>query len=814
MIGAATMLVAGAATLPSVATAQQGADDVRGLEEIVVTARKRQESLIEVPVAVSVMTGKDIEQRGVQSLNDVALFTPGLWYFDSIQNTLGTPVIRGVSQTNLNSPDRNVAVFYGGVYMANLSATNVEMLDLARVEVVKGPQSALYGQNAFNGAINYVPAEPTEAFDASVGATIGNHGRKLGRFMVSGPIGETVSGRLAASYDTFDGSWDNSAVAGESLGGYRTKTVSAKVNFNPSDAFNASFFGYHTDDWRGPGAAYYGGAQNCGPTGRPLSGYCGDFLPKDTLAANVVADVMRRKVTLAALDLSYDFGPVTIKSKTGRYEADLHILTDYDLGANNGTGAPYPIISRAAVNACIASGKPATTCFFSPVLVPTLRTQNVPLLVGSGGGYTRTTTQELRLEGDQENALKWSIGAYYSKNDYNSTSGAAFDARGLAAGEIPRDGLGFALSPANVNYTDPTIIPYASNAVRNDKTTAYFGSIEYAMTDSLKFGAELRHDKQDRKQVDVITAPTLFRSETEKFNTWRFHVDYALAPDQRFYMSAAKGVISGYFNPVVDATIGQPVPVELQTYAPAENKTYEIGWKAEWLDRTVATEVSVYNIDYSGIQISTAPPPPLVSNLIQNIGSATSRGVEIAVNWAVTQELKVGGTYSYSPTEYDKNTPGGDVLRYCGNNTGGVYYPTLCTNWIQVNGKWFPDVAGNQLPRSPNRLASMYVSFDKELSADMSFYGRTDVSYTSETPTLSSPLFGHIPSRTIVNARLGVRRGPLDVALWARNLFDKKYVSAVIYQPTFNTVQYLSNVSQGERATYGLTATYSFGDKR
>lgn len=126
-------------TLPVLAqeAAEASAGDAVALEEIVVTARKRAETLLEVPVAVTALTADDIDQKGIENLNDVALFTPGLTYFDSIQNQLGTPVIRGISQTNLNSPDRNVAIFYGGVYLSSTSGANLEILDVDRVEVVK-----------------------------------------------------------------------------------------------------------------------------------------------------------------------------------------------------------------------------------------------------------------------------------------------------------------------------------------------------------------------------------------------------------------------------------------------------------------------------------------------------------------------------------------------------------------------------------------------------------------------------------------------------------------------------------------------------
>jgi outer membrane receptor protein involved in Fe transport len=93
-------------------------------------------------------------------------------------------------------------------------------------------------------------------------------------------------------------------------------------------------------------------------------------------------------------------------------------------------------------------------------------------------------------------------------------------------------------------------------------------------------------------------------------------------------------------------------------------------------------------------------------------------------------------------------------------------------------------------------------------------YARGDLSYTSSTPALSSPQFVTIPSRTIANARIGARRGPLDVALWGRNIFDEDYVSSIVFQPTFSAGQFLPNVTQGELATFGLTASWSFGSAK
>ncbi len=347
----AAALVAASVALalhPDAASAQSPDESAVSLEEVVVTARKKEETLIDIPVAVAVLTAKDIEAKGIQNLYDVAMFTPGLTYFDAIQNQLGTPVIRGISQTNLNSPDRNVAVFYGGVYLANQNTSNLELLDVERIEVVKGPQSALYGRNAFNGAINYVPASPTEQFTGKVVGTVGDNNRYEGRLVLSGPLTDTLKGRIALSYNTFDGSWDNQAEPSGGLGGFETKNISAVLDWQPTDAFNARFFGYRTEDVRDSSAAYIVPALNCGPTGRPVSVFCGDIPAASTLAANADSLAFQRNVSLGSLDLSYDFGPVQLKSQTAVFNANTDNYSDSTLGLANGAGSLYNIVNNAA----------------------------------------------------------------------------------------------------------------------------------------------------------------------------------------------------------------------------------------------------------------------------------------------------------------------------------------------------------------------------------------------------------------------------------------------------------------------------------
>lgn len=796
------------------AEAQQSGAEAGLLEEVVVTARKRAETLLDIPVAVTAISGADIEARGIESLQDVALFTPGLTYFDALNSALGTPVVRGIAQTNLNSPDRNVAVFYGGVYLANLSATNLEILDVSRIEVVKGPQSALYGRNAFNGAINYVPAAPSRDFYARVEGTVGTDERYEAKLILSGPLSATFSGRLAASYNEFDGSWENAAERGNNLGGYETKSVSGTLEWQPTEEFTARLFGFYTDDYREQGSAYFASGNNCGPPGRPLSAVCGEIPVRDTLAINPFTEGLYRDVVLTALDLEYDFGVVRLRSETARYDASVDVFTDYDL---NGTGSTYDIIRTADVAALAANptiiataamlGITPTQLAF--VSAPALRRQAVPQYNGQGIGDTETFSQELRLESRGDGPLQWALGAFYYKNDYNAAVGVAWDGRVLNPGEIPRDALGgFTLTPGVVSTT-PRNVYITGDNIRKDVQKALFASFEWDFAERFTIGAELRRDKEDRQQYNRLIGPSSLQRADFSYTTWRGHFDYALSAQQKFYASAAKGVISGYFNSTFDAVARAPVPVELQSYDPAQNKTYELGWKAEWLDRRLATEVALFYIDYTGIQINATPPPPLVTNLIQNLGKAEARGIEISANFAITDRWRIGGTYGYSPTEFGKNTPEPGVARYCGGAQGLAL--GFCPS-VVFRGQTLPNVEGQSLPRAPELTASAYTAFEIPLASEWEFFGRADVSYTGKAYTLTWNL-AEIPARTLANMRVGVRKGPLDVAVWGRNVFDEKYVSAVIFQPNFATAQFLPNVSQGERATFGLTVSYGFGGR-
>lgn len=232
----------------SVSLAQSGSSPgSRVIEEITVTARKVEESLQDVPISISAYTKREMDRRELRGLEGIALATPGL-SFEHYGGGFGVPVIRGGSQLRIQDLDATTSVYLDGIYLARQYAIDVGTAALDRIEVVKGPQSALFGRNAFMGAINYVSARPSDELDLQFSGTIGSDERYDVSGEISGPIaGERLRGRLLVAHSEFDGTFRSEfpAVDNRSYGrrgttgnisGFETRTV----GINPDHFYPAA----------------------------------------------------------------------------------------------------------------------------------------------------------------------------------------------------------------------------------------------------------------------------------------------------------------------------------------------------------------------------------------------------------------------------------------------------------------------------------------------------------------------------------------------------------------------------------------------
>lgn len=247
---------------------------------IIVTARKKEESIQEVPASITAFSADDLSEKGINDLESAADYTPGFIFEDFADNFNAAPNIRGLTQTDITQPQQNVASFIDGIYLTRNFAFDVGSADLERLEIVKGPQSALYGRNAFGGAINYVFREPTEELSADAELTVGNFGKVTAKLGVGAYLVPDVLGiRIWGSGDRFSGSWRNGfpGATGRDAraGGYKNTGYGGTLIFKPFDRLTLEGKYLKLDREAETSASYVVQATrnqvqlNCGPNATP-----------------------------------------------------------------------------------------------------------------------------------------------------------------------------------------------------------------------------------------------------------------------------------------------------------------------------------------------------------------------------------------------------------------------------------------------------------------------------------------------------------------------------------------------------------------
>lgn len=758
------------------------------LEEITVTARKIEESLQDIPVAVTAFSAQELERRGITNLGDIAAYTPGL-SFEDYSAALEAPVIRGQNQVRLNNPVQNVSTFLDGVYLQRSYMIDVGVVALDRVEVVKGPQSALYGQNSFAGAINYVPKKPTEEFEADIDAGVGSDEYQSLRATLAGPIVPGVLlGRITAGTQEYDGTWENAHPLADSgispgsdgnLGGYDNQTFAGNLLLRPTDAlsFELGYYRSEIDQEARPsftrmgrdGIALFGFAPsnrlNCSSTvnpGLPFLGasnalHCGElttFLPPEAgrgesiildprsfgqKGENEVLTFRANWEINDALSLNYLYGEADSELRSGGQSIPDGL---------NGWFAPPPFLAFA---------------------------QGLVVFDSQPNGGLESESHELRLDYSSGGLLDVSAGIYLYESD-----------------DI-YEAIGYFLPPLG---TAP--LPSLPNSDPNpdffhNEIEALFARVGLNLMDErLKISLEARYS-EDEKEVETIGIDNTFASDTFYEFTPRVTVDYQLTDDTLLYASLAEGTKSGGFNSPILGGSGRPIDRSQASYDAESNTTLELGAKNRLLDGRVIANAAIYYIDWTDLQINTspiggAPNDPVV---IDNIGGASTWGVEFEGVWLVNDSLTLNGGISYNDPTFDDGT---------------IYIEAASDGWC--DGIVCPtdgDIGGNTLNRVPKTQAVAGAQWEGALGNGLGYYVRGDVTYQSKQ-YMELLNVGYVPERTLVNGRFGITGEHWEVALWAKNLFDETYVSNSLFLGFSNAyVAFL-----GEQRTYGLTARYSF----
>ena len=730
------------------------------IEEIVVTSRKVEERLQDVPLAISAFSAAEIESASIENLDDVANFTPGMTFSNLLGEFLPVPVIRGVAPTAVQGRENNAAIFVDGVYLSGREGLNFSQLDLERIEVIKGPQAAMYGRNSFSGAINFVTARPTDEFRGKGELTLGDNGRTVVSGMVSGPIVEgALRGRLALISNQWDGSYENQVPDGPDIGGFNYETAQASLFWTPNDQTDLGLSFYVSND-RIDSPAITGLPANCENTsamGERLENYCGELPSASEDAFSVFADATgeERDVVHGSLSLTVDSTLGTLTALSGYSSVEQKFLL-------NGS-----------------RDRPTTTLAYQSTISPfprafLLRTFETEYLQIGPGDSTDEFSQEIRFTSPADRAMRYSIGAYYySVEAEDKVSGI------VARTPRPADfanfcpciqffpGTGFAL-PAfpGRSVGDLVFGPWFAGSlgdvrdevefINETDSWSVFGSVDWDVSDRLTGRVELRYTDEDRRVQDFESDNDL--NNTWDFITWRATLDYKPSENTMFYGSIAGAEKSGDFDFDTDTNINGEEVAVVSYIDPEKNTSFELGVKATYLDGRMSSDLAVYYIDWTKIvipQLVTVDPNgvPLAEILAldQNAGDATVFGLEATLTYAFTSNLT--GTLGFSITESEFKEAKIESF---------ADFPSFAPDG---------DVSGNELLRQSPVQANGTLSYRRQLRGDMEWYARGDVLYTGRQ-WVGAPNQGKIPAHTYVNLRFGIDSERYTVELWSDNLLD------------------------------------------
>ncbi|MCC7330929.1 MAG: TonB-dependent receptor [Gammaproteobacteria bacterium] len=511
----------------------------QALEEIVVTARRQgEEKLMETPLAITAFDANAIESKGISNLQDVANLTPGLTFFNPFGENLPTPIIRGIVPQDIFG-ENAAAIFIDGIYVAGREGLNVSQLDIERIEVMKGPQTASYGRNAFSGAINYITKAPSDVFESRVEGDVGNRGKQKIVGEVSGPVwGETLTGRVSVLYDEWDGSYDNTLAPENDIGGYRYRSYQGKLRWRPTDTLDVNFGLYRSNDEIDESAV--GGLlancedrieqtaanqhdqpfpylQNwCGkipklkyltpmldasqfPNGVPVPGSIRrDAMPKNALAVGEDRDLVR-----SYLNVAWDTDLGTLSALTGYSHMKQSSVSDF-----NRSSGILPLVYCNTGSPNDPSAPPGC----SP---PAGAWSRAPMgwINIENGSTVEEWSQEIRFTSPRDQRIRWQVGGYYFHSTTESRPGDpvgtsplpfAFSelgpgghiglgpfAEGLAIGSYI---FGATLAPGS--GIDPLARTVADDS---EKSWSLFAASDFEITEQWEARAELRYT-QDRKR--------------------------------------------------------------------------------------------------------------------------------------------------------------------------------------------------------------------------------------------------------------------------------------------------------------------------
>ena len=602
------LIWAGCCTVPGALTTAQ-AQSGGPVEEIIVTARLRSESLAEVPVTVNAFSREDIEDAGIRRPNDYLSLVPNVTLVE-VQNA-GTTflTIRGITQVRNNEPP--VAVSVDGMLQTSPNQFNQALLDVEQIEVLKGPQGALYGRNAVGGAINITTRGPSDEFAGHVQFGAGNGELFEGRVSLAGPLAEGRTWyRINASWLDRDGYLDN-VYRGGKVDHLEDKSAQLRLDWLLMEGW-ATDFRLYASKTRGGSLNY-----NWQAFDYELDAFT--FAPGDANNTELIYEQNNRgrndrDILEAALKLEHDAPWGTLISITSFNRLEEWYGSDQ---------APY--------------SESLTQYPFGP---------GIPF-DGIAQQYwdVDAVSQELRLTSRDDQRLRWLFGAYYVGTE-RFISTPVIDDTGVGIVRVERRPTGAG---------DPVTFSFLADD--NDNTAfAVFGQLNYDVTDRFEASVALRFDQDERiqttSQFHTGGPPNERRKKTFDKLQPKFTLRYRISEHANLFGSYSEGFRSGQFNQSGTAAAAMAAGIDgvFDTVGQEETRAFEIGFKGRMMDGLVSLNVALFSTEVDGQQYFLFFAPTS-SQVLAGIDRVDLLGGEVELTVAPAEGLEVYAAYGFTDSE-------------------------------------------------------------------------------------------------------------------------------------------------------------------
>lgn len=723
------------------------AQDKRVIEEVVVTAQKREQAVTDVSLSVSAFTGDIARANGVNRPQDIAFLIPNVDIKGSAQSEANPAItVRGIGMNNFNSNNnQSVGVYVNEVFLSSPGMMSLSMMDIERIEVLKGPQGTLYGRNSSGGAINIISARPTQDPDGFASLSIGDYDMVRFEGAVGGGLSDTVSGRVSVLYDQQGESFHTNALNGTDFGDSENTGIRGQLAYD-GDQLSASLMltFMNQDVANRPFTAF-------GMFDAPFSFTPCAAVNSGGLDNTTCFDVYGYQNPHDPNGFTHDFDP----NRQGEYRTDSDVINatlriDYDF-AND--------VTLTSVTGFIDQDR-----FYGE------NTWSQPLeyFAVTHDEEMDQFSQELRLTGSSDRAT-WVAGVFYSQDQIvafnEANSGDVFGAL-----------LG--VSPITWNY--------------DQETTAWavFGSVDWMLNDTWTLVTGLRYTDEE---VDYVggtfgfdltgaivggtggTFPFFTTDNNFADDNATFRLALEARPNDDFlgYVSVSTGFKSGGFNG--DFNVDDP-----SIYDPFESETvtsYEAGGKWTLGGGIAQLDAAIFYYDYKDIQTIVPVPAPGIGFRLGNLDSADVTGFDADLQVLATDDLSLRFGIGYVDTEV--------------SDSRAIY-------------------DGAQLPNAPEFQATAGARWEIPVNANWNFALQGDLKYAdSAFRTMPNSPQASTDSYMVANARVVLHQpdGQWEFAIWGRNIFDEEYFIEAfdVFDPLGTTAKLT-----GTPQVIGVSANFRF----